>query len=391
MRLIIYLMIIFSSFGKHLFSTSVGPFQLTAYRFLLIVLFAVEIIKNKGKLYKRDRCYTFLRVLLLYSLITIIWSQSISSWLQYEFFIVSALFVLHIIYNNTINITFIKNCLIAFNISVTIQAFIGLIEVITKRYWFIDSSLEYYYTRFGEFPPVAMLYNCNNFGLFMLIGVSVSVALLFTSHRFIVKIAHVLQILFFSYMTYLSTSRGCLVGLILVAVFVFFLLIKNKVVRALIVIIACFASLSLYLFRSNLDISYFEDMSRIQLIKQGFSLLSDSFGFGVGSGQVSFWLRTKFGGIEALHNWWMEILVTYGIGVFIYYVYTYCDIIKRILKKLFQAVDCQVRGICIGLTAILLSFTFSSLTVSNVMSLEWFWVIWAICVATSSLLSKEVD
>ena len=83
----------------------------------------------------------------------------------------------------------------------------------------------------------------------MLIGVSVSVALLFTSHRFIVRIAHVLQILFFSYMTYLSTSRGCLVGLILVAVFVFFLLIKNKVVRALIVIIACFASLSLYLFR----------------------------------------------------------------------------------------------------------------------------------------------
>ena len=40
------------AFGKHLFSTSVGPFQLTAYRFLLIVLFAVEIIKNKGKLYK---------------------------------------------------------------------------------------------------------------------------------------------------------------------------------------------------------------------------------------------------------------------------------------------------------------------------------------------------
>lgn len=384
MRLIIYLMIICSSFGKHIFSTNVGSFQLTAYRLLLFFLFVFELLKNRGKIFKRDKVYTFLRVLLLYSVITIIWVKSVSNWIQYEFFIVSALFVLYIIYNNASDVRFIKNCLIAFNISVTIQAFIGFIEVFTKRYWFIDSSLEFYYTRFGEFPPVAMLYNCNNFGLYMLIGVSISVALLFTSHRFFEKAVHIAQILFFSYMTVLSTSRGCLVGLLLIAVFVCFLLIKNKTVRALIVISACLAGVSIYLFRGDFDISYYEDVSRVALIKHGFSLLGDSFGFGIGSGQVSYWLRTRFGGVEALHNWWMEILVTYGIVMFLYYAYTYFLMIRRINKMILQDADTQVRGICIGLIAFLLSFAFSSLTVSNVMSLEWFWVLWAICVTMSS-------
>ncbi len=61
-----------------------------------------------------------------------------------------------------------------------------------------------------------------------------------------------------------------------------------------------------------------------------------TFGFGVGIGNVEYWMENfrvyETFGILNVHNWWVEILVNFGIFIFVRYVLFYSSLVRSIYR-----------------------------------------------------------
>ena len=134
------------------------------------------------------------------------------------------------------------------------------------------------------------------------------------------------------------------------------------------------------------------DLIRINLIKNGFVFLKDSFGFGVGAGNIPYYLenysRFEIGTIFSLHNWWLDILITYGVGLFILYLVYYGKLVV-ILYKMKNTSNDFVRYTSISFISILSSYLIGSTSSSSNFPIMWIWVFFAIMISFLNIETKE--
>lgn len=387
-KIFVYAILISSTFGANFLSISMGLFQMTLYRFLLICAFLFVILKKNHFFYYDAYENNFLIILLVYSLLSIVIIKDINSFIKYEFYIVAALMVQIVLKDYIDSLEKMLGCLKAFNISIIIQAAIGGFEYIKKTYFYLDENLKYLYTRFGNFPPVAMLYNTNNFALLMLFGVTICLALIINETSIIKKCALSVEVIVLSVLIYLTTSRAALIGLFIVLLILLYLFEKNTL-RRIVFLCVGLGLLTFFMYRNSqyLNISFYSDSSREKLILNGLAFTIKTFGFGIGTGQSSYWLTNNAifdVEVNAFHNWWIEILASYGIFIFMYYVFVYGSLINSSFKMM-RSDNRNFIGLGLGSFALLTSFFVSSITVSNIMSLEWFWIVWALVIIEKKL------
>lgn len=258
--------------------------------------------------------------------------------------------------------------------------------------------------------PTGVFNNPNDYATFIAISIPFVLALARYSREKIVRICAIVGITLGGYLIIATGSRGNLVALLLELVFFWLFIGKgfNKfkwlfvVGILLILIISVFPPVANLFFRnveesiSSLAYESPREGSSISirwnLAKNGMHFLYSTYGFGVGAGNLEYWMEhypvyyTRH--VLNIHNWWLEILTNYGVAIFVGFVLFYIGIIRG----LWSAHCAEVGIVKIVSEALLVStvgFSVASISSSSVMAIVPIWSLFGFSLAVIALTRNE--
>lgn len=137
------------------------------------------------------------------------------------------------------------------------------------------------------------------------------------------------------------------------------------------------------------------DGVRLGLIKSGFVFLGRTLGFGVGAGQIEYWMGRGADyytdGITSMHNWWMEILTSYGVVVFLGYILFYCKLFLDNYKVMRHSHDANSKSFTLMVCSVMFGYVIASVSSSSNMVNEWMWFFWALCIGYQGIMWDKPD
>jgi len=411
-KYIVFLAVISSLINASVVSINVGMFQLSLFRALIIFITMIMIIDmlftNKGiSLGKKQNSYSikFMLTWFLYAFFTLGWIKDYNSWVKALYFLGLG-FLCGVIFNKYLRNKF--DILTAFRLMVVMIIFhniMGWYEIITGNYLFLSLEKVSQYARNNY--PVSTFGNTNDFATFLLFSVFITYICAMNTRWIIIKLIYIATIISSASLLIMSGSRANMLGLILAAAFFVFFSIQNKRTRCtlLIILLSLFIILlfnpelitnSFYIINEKLYFRFSEsrsDMIRLNLIKNGFIFLIETFGFGTGAGNIEYWMTNygvyDTGKIENIHNWWMEILVGYGLVIFIMYIIFYVKLFSSAYKKFKRSKDKVDISISLGIMCCMIGYVIGSISSSSNIKSEWLWVFWGIAIAYQGMSEND--
>jgi teichuronic acid biosynthesis protein TuaE len=280
-----------------------------------------------------------------------------------------------------------------------ITLLVGIIETI---YGYHLPLSRFYQTQkeFYLFTPTAVFYNPNNFATFLSLSAPFGLSYFLFSKKMLYRLLSLVSFFASLYMMVETGSRANMLAILLVIVFFIvvaslsrkhrtelILLISGSLLLILVFQERIFNEFSILLttFRSlpeNIGNPTTSIGVRINLIRNGFSFIKSTWGFGVGAGNFESWMQSRAmfstGYIISSHNWFLEVLVNYGALIFIGYVVFYCGMIVRIFQVLKTHWEDQtMKMIGIGILGSLVGFLIASMSPSSIMAFRPHWLIFA--------------
>lgn len=409
MQVLINIFFFLSFFNMNVFFIS----TMTISKILLLVIvsiFLVDLILKNGVVKKNVKNNTFklsfffLIVWLIYGIISLTWSNDISEGLKILNSLIlqiGILLVMILTIKNERNYISIINTI---SCAVIIHNFIGWYEILTKNYHFAPSEYISYYAYRGF--PVSTFFNTNNFATFLSIGFfMIYVSIQSTSKR-ILRFSLYTSLVSTLLLIVMTDSRGNLGATIIGIGIIIFFKIHNssfsKVKLIFIYIVGVIGLLVVFnLIFENMEVvkelfvkekSGESNNTRVNLMKNGIEFFKETNLMGVGAGGLDYWMLNKSiystGGVLKMHNWWIEILSTYGIFIFLLYIIDYY-LIFRYYLRLSLNVLFKNRNKCIGFTAMLGAFILSSISPSTLFLTPWMWVYFAVIIYGINIYGHE--
>lgn len=388
------------------------PFaQLTIYRVfalsipLLIGYFMVQ--KNPHLEIKKNSYATFSVAVFifwwLWSIVSFLWIKDLRLWLQAVFLLTLGISSILGLYFWVRDFKQWKKLLQIAWFMMTLLVGLGYYEIITNHYIFADLGKLDRYSTFVSDPmtrmPITHFENQNDFATMLLAYLSVSLILYYVTPNAVKKISYLISVFLGSYLIYRSGSRMILLCLIL---YMFCLValqfkwdLKRKyygIALALFTILGILALAYVPPVQDMVDTLIYTggsdivtgDTGRVNLVRNGIIFLAATFGLGVGAGNIEAWMANyRFlptQNIINMHHWWAEILVAYGVIVFILYTLAYILLIYR----LFQIRNYQtkrLKNVSNQLIAFLIVYSLASITSASNMLIEWHWVFFGLIIA----------
>lgn len=420
--MLIYLMLLVGSvcLGTELFALETPFLQITLYRVLSLGFVPLFLYK----IYQKDPRLTFDRrnmatgvvgvyvFWLLWAFISGAWAWQFRQWFQSTFLIALGVFSILALYfwlrdtrswQRVMQVFWLMQCLLILW---------GLYEILTNHYVFADLAKLDKHNIFASNPwnriPITVFENQNDYATFLLAGFPVSFILAGLSQSFGKKVLYLLPSLLSVFLIFRSESR-----MILLSVLLFFVIYLAFQVRwdlrrqtllkvggiALIVLLALVVFLpplrakvaSLVYIGGNLLLT--GDVVRLNLWRNGLIFLAASLGLGVGAGNIEPWMRwtdlLPIKEITNMHNWWLEILVAYGMVVFILYVMAYCALLYKLWTSRY-AVPARYRNVNHCFIAFLLVFIPASITSANNILIEWHWVFFGLLISYVNIMETAL-
>jgi hypothetical protein len=388
------------------------PFaQLTIYRVfalsipLLIGYFMVQ--KNPRLEIKKNSYATFSVAVFifwwLWSIVSFLWIKDLRLWLQAVFLLTLGISSILGLYFWVQDFKQWKKLLQIAWFMMSLLVGLGYYEIITNHYIFADLGKLDRYSTFVSDPmtrmPITHFENQNDFATMLLAYLSVSLILYYVTPNAVKKISYLISVFLGSYLIYRSGSRMILLCLIL---YMFCLValqfkwdLKRKyygIALALFIILGILALAYVPPVQDMVDTLIYTggsdivtgDTGRVNLVRNGIIFLAATFGLGVGAGNIEAWMANyRFlptQNIINMHHWWAEILVAYGVIVFILYTLAYILLIYR----LFQIRNYQtkrLKNVSNQLIAFLIVYSLASITSASNMLIEWHWVFFGLIIA----------
>lgn len=406
-KYLLYFAIFVSPMGAQAFSiaTEIGSISL----FRASIFLAVIAVIVKSMRFRKDIAYynarskysvLFMTIWLLYAMISIVWAKDFGNWAKYLFFIVCGWICIILCQNFLKTKADVINAFFALTLGIMIQAAIGWNEVISRNYRFISETNVDYYANYEKRIPIAMAGNPNDFALMMLIGFFTA-CICFVAYKNVLSKALLAFVgVNFILLLFLTTSRANIIALFMAAAFVIFFGGRKKSVALLFLCVAialCIPSTVTIVsnqFNFNFSDAGSSDNIRINLIKNGFIFLRDTFGFGVGCGQIEIWMENNsvfyIGAIRNMHNWWMEILTSFGVGIFLGYIAFYIKLFKKNYFEYRRSNRSAEKMMAFFIMAIMVGFIIGSVSSSCNITSEYLWILWAIIIANQKIpISQE--
>jgi teichuronic acid biosynthesis protein TuaE len=398
-----YLSAMASFIATSVISINFGIFQLSLFRGLIVFISLAAVTKvllSNGKFHilrKSTSSYSikFMLIWLSYALLSLGWVNDYVGWIKAIFFLsIGVLCVL--IYSKYF--TKSNDILTSFrfmSILIMIHNLIGWYEIKTGNYMFLTSTQAYY---IRHKLPVSMFGNTNNFATFLLISIFILYVCLANSKLKPIKMLYITTIVSSIYLLVMTTSRANLVGLIMASGSFVWLSVQNKkrrlflIVMLLLMLVVSFAmpgfsdSISQMIDgRFKLSADNESNNVRLNLIKNGFNFLVNTAGFGIGAGNIEYWMENyevyATQGVTNIHNWWMEILVAYGVAIFMLYIIFFIKLFRDLYRVYKNSSNKVEISISLGFMCSMVGFVLGSISSSSIIIFEWLWVYWALAIA----------
>lgn len=361
----------------------------------LMGIFVIKIIKGtitiKQVNYRNNKYFIiFMLLLLLYSIASIFWARDIGGWMNYNIYlyIATSIFLVSNYVFNTVD-DFIDIFKYISLISI-IHNIIGWINITTKHYIFSSSPLIPDFLEKGN--PLSLFNNTNDFATFLVFSIFVNIIIVMIEKRKWARVFYSVNILSSLILIYETMSRANYLALLL-GIMAYILLISNK--KNLLYFFGvsfCVLALVLYMIPTvNITVNNvlfgkvfnFGDEIRVNLIKNAFLFLNESKGFGIGAGNIAHYLQNYStyytNNINSLHNWWLDILVNYGVVFFISYIIFYIKMIIKLNKiRLAHHSNLFLKYTSISFISILFAYTIGSTSSSSNFPIIWIWVFFSI-------------
>ena len=412
MKKLIYFSIISSMIGASVISISIGAFQLSLFRGIVILMLLISllkllsgkklyVVKNKGNEFSIKVMFIWL----LYAFFSLAWVKDYVGWLKAVFFIGIG-FITILIFKEYIRDK--NDILRSFHMIIPMIIFhniLGWYEVTTGHFFFLSENKISKYLRYGN--PVSTFGNTNDFAVFLMFAFYILYICLMNTDKIINKTIYMLTMCSSVGLILFTMSRASLIGLILGFFVLTIYSLRKEKTRKFILIILC-SILLLLIFNANIIFNFLNNISnilvfdflkqqgsefvRINLIKNGFNFLVSTLGFGTGAGNIEYWMshygEYYTGVVYNIHNWWMEILVGYGLIVFTLYILFYLKLFMDMKKKYKLSNNPTDMSMSLGIMCILVGYIVASLSSSSNINAEWLWVFWAIVIVYQGM---EID
>jgi teichuronic acid biosynthesis protein TuaE len=274
---------------------------------------------------------------------------------------------------------------------------IGVWEVITGNHLsnsgllFIDEGYE-----FLGFVPTTVFGNQNNYATYIALTLPMVLVCIRYYHKLYSRILGTAIFISGLSLLVITTSRGGCLGVLTGLIFWFIFLLDMKTKFKVLAISVCMYlfftviipdQTSFYLAKLNSRMSSLSTIGtgldegisvRENLIKNAISFAVKSVGFGVGAGNVEYYMANypiyPVGEITNVHNWWLEILSNYGVFILGGYIILYIKLFLNLWKAYKRMNNCTERMICEALLVGWVSFFMVCTSASSLMAFDPQWI-----------------
>lgn len=409
--------LIFSSFlPVSYFSINTGFFQLSIFRILLIfvalaTLYKIVASKEEfGRIHKTLKVYSvfFHFVWMVYAIISYFWVIDKIAWFKSVYFLGLGLFSIFLMNYFLRNIQEIKTAILIIAVVIFLNTIIGYYEVFTTNYHFLDEeiALDYASRRY----PVSWFYNPNDFAMLMLVGFNIMICLANQKYRYKwINLFFLLESSLIISLIFVAKSRANIIGIeisIIVLLVFYFVKKRRKQIATLIYVLALSVIILILLNKLGLydygasSLSFGEDRdisisNRVNLIKNGLIFLYRTYGFGVGAGNIEYWMA-KFAVYPVfavnMHNWWAELLTAYGILILIGYLVFYGRItIHSLYIALSYPTESDESNISVLIVSMMAGLSIGLIGSSSNFGSEWLWIFMAIFSVLQMVIVPQVS
>lgn len=417
-----YLIILVSSvfLGSNLIAVTLPVGQISIYRIfslLVIPMVIFFLVKDRKsfKIHRNSYAAGMVTVYLLWwvwALCSVLWAMSLGSWLQAMVLLTLGISSIVGIFLWTRDYVQWRTLIKAVWIMMTFLSIWGLFEITTNIYLLADLGKLDKYSTFVTQPwtriPITYLANQNDYATILLATLPINLILMNTTKDSLKKFLTLLCMLLSTFLIFQSGSRMSL--LMALAFYGIYVLLgvrwdftRKQVLTtgSIILTLAILGFAFVPPIRGMVtDLVYIlprpvisGDVGRMNMWRNGLMYLGKTFGLGVGAGNIEVWMEI-FGPLPTnnifnIHNWWLEILVGYGVFIFIAYVLGYALMIYRLfnLKKFVNRMHQKIMN---ALITFLLVFIGASITSANNMLIEWHWVFFGLIIAYIGIMEAQV-
>ena len=391
-------------FGGALFSIDIGPFMLFPYRVFLLFLwfmFGLHLL-IKGKIdFSQSQIKWYLVFLCFwigYAALSLSWAISKEAALKNVIFLFMGASV---VFFSTYYFREKKDFQILYNIWLYILGFLiilGFWEHLTGYHLPISVLFGEIGARF-MFMPTGVFHNPNDYATFLALSIPFSIGIIRYGRKKYLRFCGLCSALGAFYLIVAASSRANIIAVLFGLAFILlFLLNFKRKIKAIITIGICI--ILLFMFLPGPVQGFFSQITeelnsvasqaelragsvgvRMNLVRNGLLFLYSTVGFGVGAGNSEYYMahfaQYNTAGILNPHNWWLEILINYGIFIFIGYVILYIGIIRNLWKIYRIKQIREEKMICEALLVSLVGFLFASISSSSIMAFTPQWMLFA--------------
>lgn len=289
-------------------------------------------------------------------------------------------------------ILFANRTLKTFEVTVTaiciglfVHLAIGIYEITAHTYLFETGNIG---RRLYGRVAISVFRNLNDYATFLTTIFPFAIYKFFQQKKFPKKIFYAALAVVSIFLILRSECRGSVAALALLAIMLVILYYKRARRYQVITIAGILLTLIVFLVlpsarqwlvnvvQSNNELEGTSNELRINLIKDGLYFLKRTYGFGVGAGNLHYWLSNysihDIKHIRYMHNWYVELLATFGIVFFVLYMIVHV----RNFIGLFTSYDRNDRFWNLNNTILVSFASFSIVSISSSSNAysEWVWM-----------------
>ena len=407
-KIFCYLVFFTGFFGVALLPVDIGPFVLFPYRIFLLFLwfiFGLHILIKGKIIFSQSQIKGYLAFLcfwLGYAVLSLAWAISKEAALKNIIFLFMGVSV---VFFSTYYFREKKDLQILYNLWLAvfgILILIGFWEHLTGYHLPVSGFFGETRTRF-MFMPTGIFRNSNDYATFLALSIPFGIGIIRYGRKKYLRLYGLCGVLGAFYLIIASGSRANIIAVLFELFFILlFLLNFKRKIKAIIAMGVCIILLFIFLPGSvqgffsqitgelNSVVSQTELMTgsvgvRMNLVRNGLLFLYSTIGFGVGAGNSEYYMANfaqyNTAGILNPHNWWLEILINYGILIFIGYVMFYIGIIRNLWKIYRRERTRDQKMICEVLLVSLVGFFFASVSSSSIMAFKPQWLLFTFALA----------
>jgi len=391
--------------GMSVFSVKVGNYHLFPYRILIPLIWLISIIRlirNRGQLeiqpIKIKVFGLFLLVWFLYAVISFNWAIDKTGAIRHIFFLALSfsLILFSVLFFDTIDDLYI--------VSIIWLGFLSLMLILgffESTYGYHLPVSRYYQSQRLKLFPTGVFYNENDFATYLSLSAPFLLSYFLFAKKFLYRFLLLGSFLALLYVMVSTDSRANFIAIILEIGFFVVIFFSFQSNRKEILFLITSSILVLLFFpervlnRAERLLRNFQTLvvqlstqtesigHRINLAKNGLLFLLSTWGFGVGAGNVEYWMQTRayyeIGYRINIHNWFLEVLVNYGIFIFAGYMIFYFSLIYKIFQVLKRNQnDHKMKLIGVAILGSMIGFLAASISSSSIIAFKPQWMMYAI-------------